>query len=214
MRELQENPFTRRKPMEAKESTRVVAAIELDDSARIILGTAAKLAGPEGKITLLHLAAGTVQVRRNAESAVNAMNFDEQRIRDFLARELGGPSDPTWGKIDVHIGAGDAAEQILQLAVDEEADFIVVGTHERAGLERLALGSVSADVSRRAHCSVVIARYPDYEGREKTATIEAPLAPGQAPMIRASAPARQQTRRFSFYNANLIPTGIPRGEVR
>ena len=96
-----------------------------------------------------------------------------------------------------------------------EADFIVVGRrHERPGLERLGLGSVSAEVSRRAPCSVVIARVADYADHEKTIEIEAAPAHGDPASIVPSAPVHARRKRFSCYDANIIPTGTPRAQVR
>ena len=193
---------------------RVVAAIDFDESARVTLATAARLAGADGRTTVVHVATGGRQVRRHTEDAAAAMVDHERRIRELLVRELGDASNPMWGKIDAQIGVGDPAEQIIQLAIDVEADFIVVGKHERRGLERLGLGSVSAEVSRHAPCSVVIARTADYEDREKTIPIDGAPAHGAPASIVPSAPVRPRPKRFSFYDANVVPTGIPRGEVR
>jgi len=197
-----------------KDNVRVVAAIDFDDTARVTLATAARLAGADGKITVVHVAAGGREVRKDADGASKMMVEHEHRIRELLAGELGDASNPMWGKIDAQIGVGGAAEQIVQLAIDVEADFVVVGRHERRGLERLGLGSVSAEVSRSAPCTVVIARDSDYDGREKTAAIEAAPANGEPASIVPSAPVRSRRKRFSFYDANIVPTGIPRGAVR
>ncbi len=51
---------------------------------------------------------------------------------------------------------GDPAETIVELAEERGADLIVVGTREPNILERLLGASVSAGVSRRAHCDVLI----------------------------------------------------------
>ena len=124
-----------------KDNVRVVAAIDFDDTARVTLAAAARLAGADGRITVVHVAAGGRQVRKDAEGAAEAMGEHERRIREILVHELGDATNPMWGRIDAQIGVGDAAEQIVQLAVDVEADFIVVGRrHERPGLERLGLG--------------------------------------------------------------------------
>ena len=40
----------------------------------------------------------------------------------------------------------------------EEADLLVVGTHGRSGMERLAMGSVSAHCIRHAACTVVVVK--------------------------------------------------------
>jgi nucleotide-binding universal stress UspA family protein len=51
---------------------------------------------------------------------------------------------------------GEPAETIVELAEQQKADLIVVGTREPGVLERLLGQSVSADVARRAHCDVMI----------------------------------------------------------
>lgn len=53
---------------------------------------------------------------------------------------------------------GEAAEGILQTAADLPARLIVVGTHGRTGLSRLALGSVAEAVLRSSPCSVLVSR--------------------------------------------------------
>jgi nucleotide-binding universal stress UspA family protein len=51
---------------------------------------------------------------------------------------------------------GDAANEIVDVAEERDADLIVVGTHEPGFLDRLLAGSVSQGVARRAHCDVLI----------------------------------------------------------
>ncbi len=53
---------------------------------------------------------------------------------------------------------GDAGEAIVEAAVAEHADLIVVGTHERGTVGRLFLGSVSDHVVRHARCPVMVVR--------------------------------------------------------
>jgi nucleotide-binding universal stress UspA family protein len=52
----------------------------------------------------------------------------------------------------------EAASGIVGFAETHGIDHIVMGTGDKRGLSRLVLGSVAADVSARAHCSVTIAR--------------------------------------------------------
>lgn len=53
---------------------------------------------------------------------------------------------------------GDAASMILQTAEQIGADLVVVATHGRTGLLRMALGSVAEKVVRGARSSVLVAR--------------------------------------------------------
>jgi universal stress protein A len=51
--------------------------------------------------------------------------------------------------------AGDPAVEILQAATRLNIDLIVMATHGRTGLRRLALGSVAEPVVREARCPVL-----------------------------------------------------------
>jgi len=58
----------------------------------------------------------------------------------------------------VQLRAGNAAREIVNLATDERADLIVIGTHGRGGLDRALLGSVADRVIRQAPCHVLSVR--------------------------------------------------------
>jgi nucleotide-binding universal stress UspA family protein len=67
-----------------------------------------------------------------------------------LLRETAAPEDG-----DLTIESGHPADRLVELARDREASFLVVGNH---GPRSSSLGSVSADVARRASCPVVVVR--------------------------------------------------------
>ena len=56
------------------------------------------------------------------------------------------------------IWEGDPGESIVEAAVAERADLIVVGSHGRSGVERFLIGSVSDHVVRHAPCPVLVVR--------------------------------------------------------
>jgi nucleotide-binding universal stress UspA family protein len=56
------------------------------------------------------------------------------------------------------IWEGDPGEAIVEAAVAESVDLIVVGTHGRRGMDRLVMGSVSEQVVRTAPVPVLVAR--------------------------------------------------------
>ncbi|MFI5309270.1 MAG: universal stress protein, partial [Polyangiales bacterium] len=73
-----------------------------------------------------------------------------------------------------HVRLGDPAQAIHQVAVDVDADMIVVGTHGRKGMDKLMLGSVAEELMRIAHMPVVVARPKDLSGLKKTDKVEPP----------------------------------------
>lgn len=58
----------------------------------------------------------------------------------------------------VDIISREAAAGIVSYAEENGYDHIVMGTGDKRGISRLVLGSVAADVSGRAHCTVTVAR--------------------------------------------------------
>ena len=57
------------------------------------------------------------------------------------------------------VSVAKPAEAILQLAREENVDMIVIGTHGRAGLRRLVMGSVAQQVLNGATCPVVTVKH-------------------------------------------------------
>ena len=53
------------------------------------------------------------------------------------------------------IGEGNTAAEVVARASAMPSDLIVMGTHGRAGFERVVLGSVTEKVLRRAPCPVL-----------------------------------------------------------
>lgn len=62
---------------------------------------------------------------------------------------------PTGGSLLLE---GPAHDAIVAAASQHDADLVVIGTHGRTGLSRLALGSVAEGVVRRTACSVLVVR--------------------------------------------------------
>ena len=50
------------------------------------------------------------------------------------------------------IVTGDAAEEIVKFAQEQQADLIIIGTHGTKGLERVLMGSTAEKVVKKATC--------------------------------------------------------------
>jgi nucleotide-binding universal stress UspA family protein len=73
----------------------------------------------------------------------------------------------------------DVAEQIVQIAAQEHADLIVVGSHQRRGLSQLWYGSISQAILQQANIAVasVPMVYTDQKNDKKLPRIQRVLVP-------------------------------------
>ena len=85
------------------------------------------------------------------------MEPDQTALRKMLS-EL-RPTDPGV-PYEHRLLVGTPADEIKQLAEQEQAELIVMGSHGRGGLARLLVGSVAEIVLRKAHCPVLIVKHP------------------------------------------------------
>ncbi len=64
------------------------------------------------------------------------------------------------GEIAGRVASGDPVDVILEAAAAGPYDLIAMGTHGRAGMRHLLMGSVAERVIRRAPCPVLTVRDP------------------------------------------------------
>ena len=150
---------------------KILAAIDGSDQAWKALDLAADMAQQHGaQLIVLHVVRFEPlpdALRAFAEAERVPVEEEEGRYR--YARSLGdqltrsaeararekGVSAVVGRTLD-----GKPAEQILELAGNEDVDMIVMGSRGRTGLA--ALGSVSERVTHRAPCSVLVVRRPSH----------------------------------------------------
>ncbi len=113
----------------------VVSAIEWPDPISISAGSLIGVASP----------APSVDLKREVASALRST------LEQALAR-LGVQG------AEVRALEGSAPTEIVRAAEELDAELVVVGTHGRTGLLRLALGSVAERVVRSVHASVLAVR--------------------------------------------------------
>jgi len=79
---------------------------------------------------------------------------ERERARELLA-EAAAPL-PERASVDRVVEVGRPAPTIVEIADREDVDHVVVGSHGRAGVARLVLGSVAEAVVRRSPVPVTV----------------------------------------------------------
>ena len=137
---------------------RILVATDFSGPAQCALQSAgcfAKLFGAQ--LSIVHAVSPLLYT---AGDQVMPYDVLEEALRDTRIRLTDiVQSDPTLRDLapQTYVSCGSAVETICQIARDEAADLIVMGSHGASGLERLALGSVAECVLRTATCPVLIA---------------------------------------------------------
>jgi len=101
------------------------------------------------------VAGGRLGTAPVSEPTVVRHDYSEEtltRLRDLVPKAF----RDTW---EVEIAVGRPAEAIVRLALERNADLIVMGTHGRTGLKHMVLGSVAEKVVRLAPCPVLTVKY-------------------------------------------------------
>jgi nucleotide-binding universal stress UspA family protein len=191
----------------------VVAGVAFDETANPLWEKAeALLRVPGTEVRLCHVVGrGALKAETNETSLVDDAL---KKLFAWTLAKLGGDAkNPLGPQLHLEVAIGNPADEIVQFAVDNAADLVLVGTHARKGVAKLILGSVAEQVLHRSPCAVLIARTVDFDGRAKTPEV-APAPDASHKPFHPHAPRYHSSVVFSGYDANLFPTGISRKDVR
>lgn len=146
------------------EFRRVLAALDGSDTAETALRDAFEIGVTEdASLVLVHtvqppVAAASPYLPHTVQLTQDELTAREDHMRAYLERVadadwLAGRPTEVRVRVDYH-----PAPTILELAEEEDADLIALGTHGRGGLRRLILGSVADKVIRGTHRPVLVHR--------------------------------------------------------
>ena len=148
-----------------KHFARILAAVEPDPNNpdaeslnTLILDLATSLAGMENsELDVIHAweVHGEVMLRRGhlptgtVDQVLDEMQAAHQKEMD----ELLAPYSST--RIKVHLVKGDAGDAIIELAMENNVDLVVMGTVGRSGVPGLIIGNTAERVINGIDCSVL-----------------------------------------------------------
>jgi len=184
---------------------KMVVGVETDDTGDNALAHAIDMAKRFGGE--LHICHSSKSNTDDPEKISALLDATLDKLKTWLSDsiEKAGLTDRT----TLHPGLGDPAQVLEQLAIDVEADAIIVGTHGRKGMRRLVQGSVASQLVQSAPCPVIVAVPRKYEGLEKSPTVE-PAPPDHASYIdHPHAYHYRRSIRFSNVVGAINPSGIP-----
>jgi nucleotide-binding universal stress UspA family protein len=141
------------------EIRRILCPIDFSDFSRRAFDHAVAIARwYESTITVLHVSPSPSVVVYPTGPAVVPSTVLTPDDRDRLLTSMRQFVDTEAGSqvpLELELGEGGAATEILARAESTKPDLIVMGTHGRSGFERLVLGSVTEKVLRKAACPVL-----------------------------------------------------------
>ncbi len=139
--------------------TVVLAAVDTSTLAGGVVDLAARLARRTWDHAQLHLVHVYRAGRFDRPSRVGLRSEDlVAEAQSYLDYHVRMATRQYPSVVTGHFAVGDPAEEILKCARAVSADVLLVGTHDRVGLEKLLLGSVATKVAKSAPCPVLIVR--------------------------------------------------------
>ena len=107
----------------------------------------------------------TISLLRAAEAmtrpggdTVDAQVMAVREAEEYLASVVRRLADKGVRRVETHVWYGPPAAAIVEAALTQKADLIVMSTHGRSGLGRLVLGSVAESVLRGTTVPILIVR--------------------------------------------------------
>ena len=142
---------------------KIVCALDLSEHSRQVAEYATMLAKMSGASIVAVYAAPTLTQYTGFHVPPNTIDSfvgeivsgAEKAMADFVAEHFPDV------QVKAEVVVGYAAEEILSLAENEDADLIVLGTHGRKGIDRILFGSVAEKVVKNSSRPVLTIRPAD-----------------------------------------------------
>ena len=142
---------------------KIVCALDLSEHSKLVAEYATMLAKMSGASIVAVYAAPTLTQYTGFHVPPNPIDSfvgeivsgAEKAMTDFVTEHF--PEV----QVKAEVVVGYAAEEILSLAENEDADLIVMGTHGRKGIDRILFGSVAEKVVKNSSRPVLTIRPSD-----------------------------------------------------
>ncbi|HTQ06699.1 MAG TPA: universal stress protein [Polyangiaceae bacterium] len=137
----------------------IIAALDASNGSTRVLAMAARIARafPAAALHVVHVFRTNRFDRAHAGAPV--ANPDALAdAKDHLEAHVRSARLQCRNNVTGHFIIGDPTNEILRVRAEIHADLLVIGTHDHSGFERLLLGSIADNLTRKAGCSVLVVR--------------------------------------------------------
>jgi nucleotide-binding universal stress UspA family protein len=141
----------------------IVVGTDGSESAMKAVGKAAELARQtEGRLAIVsaYKPAAGVKISGTTGAGSEASAWADglsESVVEAVLRDAAQMAKAEGIEVELHSRKGDAADALLEVAKDTDADLIVVGSRGMTGARRV-LGSVPNKVTHHADCSVMVVK--------------------------------------------------------
>jgi nucleotide-binding universal stress UspA family protein len=143
---------------EPKEFARIVMASDGSEGANHAVRAGMELAKVyHGDVDVLHVFQPLANFPGIAHDGVDADVY-AARVKEAISGQVAPVAQEMGVSYQLNQEQGHPAETLVRFAEQRQADLIVVGSRGLGGFRRLLLGSVSTNVLRHAHCSILVVR--------------------------------------------------------
>ena len=142
----------------------IVAATDLSSASLGVVSYASHLASAEdSQLTIVHVVPSASLTDYGPLVAAADLDLVDRELLEYARTTL-----ESWAHrhlkhvhaVDVVVQHGTIDEVICQVAKERDADVLVVGSHERRGLDRITIGSIARRLMREAPCPVLVVNPP------------------------------------------------------
>jgi len=137
----------------------IIVAVDGSPPSERAVDLASKIAGPTGaRLLLVHVAEPIRLPRERYAEFVAQIEAEQQREEQPILGEAQKRAEAYGVRAETRSISGPIAESIADLAAEEQADLVVVGSRGQGAVARVFLGSVSDRLVHICKVSVLVAR--------------------------------------------------------
>jgi nucleotide-binding universal stress UspA family protein len=141
----------------------VLVAVDYSENSKAALTKALELGGarPDANLHVIHVVEGPPPVDHRVWTPISelGLELDEARLHELVSECVSDFERENATRVlgfETHVVRGDAAEQITRLAVDIDADLLLIGAHAGHWFLRRFIGSVTEHLVRTSPCPVMV----------------------------------------------------------